>query len=146
LARRRLRLALRTDGRRAGGGNDDWTGGYGALQLEGQAIIYPDLALRGAIGVGGMGVARTDEALKTEDDPSGTAGTVYTLGVSYDWFPWWELGDGSGGFAFTVFMEGSLLPGDGLIAGGIMMGFEVNYWFGLGQNKLELPPEKAFEQ
>lgn len=129
----------------AGGSNDDWTGGLGALQLEGQVIIFPDLALRGAIGFGGMGVSRVKPEEEREDDPSGTAGSLYTLGVSYDWFPWWEKGDSSGGLAFTVFVEGALLPGSDLTAFGILGGIEVNYWFGIGDNKLDLDPDQAFE-
>lgn len=129
----------------AGGSNDNWTGGLGGLQLEGQYIIFPNLALRGAIGFAGLGVGRVKEEEEREDDPSGTAGTLYTLGVSYDWFPWWEPEDRSGGFAFTVFIEGALLPGSELTAFGILSGIEVNYWFGIGDNKLDLDPDEAFE-
>lgn len=130
----------------AGGGNDDWAGGFGALQLEGQYIIFPDLALRGGIGVGGLGVGRAKPEDKREDDPTGTAGTLYTLGFSYDWFPWWEKPDGSGGFAFTVYIEGALLPSSDLTTFGMLAGIEVNYWFGIGDNKLELSPDDAFEK
>jgi hypothetical protein len=129
----------------AGGSNKDWAGGYGGLQLEGQYKLFENLAVRGGIGIGGLGVGRVKEEEKQEDDPTGTAGTLYTFGTSYDWFPWWEQGDGSGGFAFAVFVEGTVLPGDGLHAFGILGGLEVNYWFGIEDNKLDLSTEEAFD-
>jgi hypothetical protein len=128
-----------------GGQNDDWTGGYGALQIEAQYVFFENLAFRGGVGVGGLGVGRVKPEDEREDDPSGTFGSLYTLGFSYDWFPWWERADGSGGFAFTVYIEGYLLPGDDLAAFGALAGIEVNYWFGIDDHKLDLPPEEAFE-
>lgn len=133
-------LAINT----GGGGNDVWGGGWGALSLELMLTPLPgeDFAIRGSVGVGGMGVARAKPEEETEKDPSGTAGALYTLGVSYDLFPWYEKDKyESGGFAFTGFLEGMLLPGDGLIAGGVMIGLEVTYWFGFNKNKLDIPPE-----
>lgn len=128
----------------SGGSNKTWAGGYGGLQLEGQYVMMPDFALRAAIGVAGLGVGRVKPEEERLDDPDGTFGSLYTIGMSYDWFPWWEKGDTSGGLAFTVFMEASALPGDGLFAGCILLGAEVHYWFGADDNKLELG-EEAFE-
>jgi hypothetical protein len=127
-----------------GGANDTWSGGFSGLQLEGQYVMMKDFALRAAIGVGGLGVARVKPEEKREDDPEGAFGTLYTVGMSYDWFPWWEKGDTSGGLAFTVFADATVLPGDGLFGGGIFLGAEVHWWFGSEDNKLDLG-EEAFE-
>lgn len=129
-----------------GGSNDDWTGGYGGLSLELQAVPMDNLALRAGIGLAGIGLERIDPAQKRDDDPSGGAGTLYTLGMSYDWFPWFDRaeGDRSGGVAFTPFFEASALPVDGIFAFAIFLGFEATWWSGLEDNKLDLDPEEAF--
>ncbi len=130
----------------AGGSNDDWAGGFGALSLEMQLTPLPgeDFAIRGSIGVGGGGVTRA-EGEERDDDPPGAFGAVYTLGVSYELFPWYEPDKyETGGFAFTGFLEGILFPGGDLVTGGVMLGLEVTYWFGFQKNRLDLPPEAAF--
>ncbi len=130
-----------------GGSNDEWAGGFGALSLEMQLTPLPgeDFAVRGAIGVGGGGVTRSDPELETDDEPSGAFGAFYTLGVSYELFPWYEAEKyETGGFAFTGFLEGFFFPGGDLVTGGVMLGLEVTYWFGFQKNRLELPPDAAF--
>lgn len=130
-----------------GGSNDDWTGGYGGLLLEVQLtpLSTDDFAIRGGVGIGGLFIGRADESMEREDDPSGTAGSLYTLGVSYDLFPFYDKGSSdTGGFAFTGFLEGMLLPGGSVTTGGVLLGLEITYWFGFQKNRLELPNAEAF--
>lgn len=121
-----------------GGATDEWNSGYGGLLLGAQLVPMPkeNLALHAGIGMGGIGISRKDETQKREDDPEGGPGALYALGMSYDWFPFYEPEDGSGGFAITVFFEGVLLPTSDVLAGGVFMGVELTYWFGLDDNKL----------
>jgi hypothetical protein len=119
-----------------GGGNKEWGGGYGGLLMDFQLVPEENLAVRAGIGLAGFGVGRADENQKKENDPKGGLGTIYTAGFSYDWFPFWEKGDGSGGLAFSPFFEGQLIPVSGVIAGGVFLGVEVTYWFGLSANRL----------
>jgi hypothetical protein len=130
----------------AGGSNDEWAGGFAALSLEMQLTPLPgeDFAIRGSIGVGGGGVTRA-EGEERDNDPPGAFGAVYTLGVSYELFPWYEPDKyETGGFAFTGFLEGILFPGGDLVTGGVMLGLEVTYWFGFQKSRLDLPPDAAF--
>ena len=130
-----------------GGASKEWSGGYGGLLMDFQFVPMPeyrDLALHAGIGFGFLAITRTEEVQRREDDPEGTAGSLYTLGVSYDWFPFWEPGDTSGGFGVTIFVEGQLLFGGSLVAGGIFMGIEAMYWTGLSDNKLKLGADEGF--
>lgn len=131
-----------------GGQSTDWAGGWGGLAVDIQFKPFSDLdfAIRTNVGVGGGGVGRKDETQETENDPDGVLATLYAVGISYDWFPFWDKGDSSGGFAITPYLEGQLLPGDGLIMGGVFIGVELTYWFGLPKNKLKLPVDKAFDR
>lgn len=129
-----------------GGKNDTWQGGFGALSLELTLIPVPtarDFALRGTIGVGGIGVSRVKVEDKTDDDPTGTAGALYTVGFSYDFFPWRDDAKDqyeSGGLGLTFFVEAVLLPGDGLNTFGGVAGMELTYYFGFNKTRLVLPP------
>lgn len=135
----------------SGGGtaSDVWTSGYAALSLEVQyvPIPYDNLAIRGGVGLAALFVGRKDPAQAREDDPSGALSSIYTLGVSYDLFPLYEPKSyESGGFSIAGFAQGHLMPGDGLLTGGFLIGLEVSYWFGLNKNKLELPTDAAFQK
>jgi hypothetical protein len=129
-----------------GGGNKDWGGGWAGLLLDLQLVPMENLALRGGIGLGGLGVGRANKNLMKKNDPTGSGGSIYTLGLSYDYFPFWEKGDDSGGFSLSFFIEAQLVPGSSVIAGAMFMGIEVNYWFGLAANKLALPNDRAFKK
>ena len=130
-----------------GGSNADWSGGYGGLLVETQLtpIDSIDLAIRGGVGIAGLGLSRVDSELEQEDDPSGNYGSIYALGVSYDWFPFYDEGD-SGGFAVSVFVEGRLFPTSSVTAGGVFMGAEISYFFGFGKNRLDLSIEDAYQK
>lgn len=131
-----------------GASNKTWALGGGNLSLEAQVkpLADYDLALRGSIGLGAFGLTRAKPEEEREDDPTGGLGAQYTLGASYDLFPFYEKGKyNSGGFAFTGFAELSFLPTSEIWALNFVVGLEVTYWFGLSKNKLELPPEEAFK-
>jgi hypothetical protein len=132
-----------------GGSTSEWSGGYGALQLEGQIapLDGEDLAVRLGVGLGALGIGRSDTAMETEDDPDGTFGTLYSLGVSYDLFPFYDAEKyETGGFAFTGYVDATLLPGGNVLIAGIFLGLEITYWFGFQQSRLELPPDAAFQK
>lgn len=133
-----------------GGGvesNDVWSVGSGGLLLDLQFEPFKDLdlAVRGSIGVGGGGISRVNEADEREDDPSFMFGPIGVLGISYDWFPFYDASSyASGGFGLTFFVEGRYFPGGDLTTGGGFAGIELFWWTGLPKRKLELPLEKAF--
>lgn len=129
----------------SGGANGNWSAGGGGLQMEGQVVVYPDLALRAGIGLGGLGVKRKDQNQAKSNDPTGSAGGLYTLGMSYDWYPWRDRDSvESGGLALTFFAEATVVPGDGVFGVGAYMGVELTFWTGLQRNKLRLPDAAAF--
>ena len=136
----------------SGGGasNEDWSVGGGGLLLEAQLQPWQqtDLAFRLGIGVFGFGVSRVDSALETDDDPEGTFGAVYTVGASYELFPWYSAADyDSGGTAFSFFVEGQFSPGlGGVTSIGAIIGVEFTWWSGLNRNKLDLPVDAAFSK
>jgi hypothetical protein len=136
-----------------GGGsqsNATWTSGGGGLLLEGQLrpMLDLDLAIRVGLGIGGGSVARVDEATATDDDPTGGAGAMYSLGLSWDWFPFFDRaeGDRTGGFAITPFAEAQLFPTSDLLTFSVVLGIETTWWSGVPDNKLDLPPEEAFKK
>lgn len=131
-----------------GGGSSDWGFGGGGLGIE---MMYKplddyDFAVRGGIGFAAGGLSRREEELARDDDPSGGIGANYTLGVSYDLFPFYEKDKyESGGFAFTGFFEVNLLPADEFWIITSVTGLEITYWFGLDDNKLDLPADRVFQ-
>lgn len=132
-----------------GGGqdaNEEWSIGYGNLLLEAQVKPFDiDLAFRLAAGVGGGSASRADSANEQEDDPEFLFGSMYVLGVSYDWFPFYDPKSyGSGSTAITFFVESRFFPGGDVESGSAFLGVEVTFWTGLDKRKLDLPPDKAF--
>jgi len=131
-----------------GSANKSWAvgGGHLSMELTYKPLDDYDLGLRGGIGFGVLSATRAEEEDVREDDPEGGIGAQFTLGVSYDLFPFYEPKEyESGGFAFTGFAELTALPADPLWSVNFVIGLEVTYWFGLAKNKLELPADKAFE-
>ncbi len=127
-------------------GNDDWTVGYGGLLLEAQWVPFDiDLALRVSAGVGGGGVSRVRVEDERANDPSFMFGSMYALGLSWDWFPFHDRQKpNSGGFAVTFFAEGRYFPGGDVTLGGGFVGIETTWWSGLPKKKLLLPVEEAY--
>lgn len=131
-----------------GGGNEDWTVGGGNLSLE---FMYTpvealNLAIRSSIGLGFVSTARIDENAETEDDPQGGLGALYTVGASYDFFPFYEEDQyESGGWALTAFADLQFLPAGEVTTKSFILGVEITWWSGLDRNKLDLPTAEAFK-
>jgi|SRR5688572_9396973 len=129
-----------------GGQNDTWATGLGALTVSFHLAPFDiDFAFHAAVGPAFFSVVRKDEAAAREDDPEGAYGALYTVGVTYDWFPFHDKGE-SGGFAVTSFVEGRVFPTGDVIAGGVFAGVELSYWFGFGKNRLALDAEDAYKR
>ncbi len=130
-----------------GGRSKDWTTGLGALSVTFNLAPFEkiNLAFHAAVGPGFVAVTRRDEAEARDDDPTGGYGALYTLGVTYDWFPW-HGPKKSGGFALTTYVEGRIFPTGDIVAGGLFAGVEVAYWFGYGKNRLDLDVDDAFKK
>ena len=130
-----------------GGQSRDWVAGLGALSVSFHLAPFEkiDFAFHAAVGPGFVSVIRKDEEAAREDDPEGGYGALYTLGATYDWFPFHDPGE-SGGFAITTFVEGRIFPTGDIIAGGIFAGVELGYWFGFGRNRLDLEVEEAYQR
>ncbi len=127
-----------------GGRNGTWVAGLGALTVSFHLAPFEKInfAFHAAVGPGFVSVVRKDEDARRDDDPEGAYGALYTLGATYDWFPFHDPGE-SGGFAITSFVEGRVFPTGDIVAGGIFAGVEVAYWFGYGKNRLVPDPDRA---
>lgn len=129
-----------------GGQAADWFASLGGLSVSFHLAPFDiDLAFHAAVGPGFFSVIRKEESERREDDPPGAYGALYTLGVTYDWFPFHDPGE-SGGFAITSFVEGRFFPTENIIAGGIFAGVELSYWFGFGKNRLALELDDAYQR
>lgn len=127
--------------------NDNWSISNGKLMLEVQIEPLPiNLALKGSVGAGGGSISRTDTDLETDDDPSFMFGSVYALGISYEWFPFYKKETyNSGGLGISAFAEGRFFPAGDVTLSGILIGIELTWWTGLDRRKLALPVEEAFK-
>jgi hypothetical protein len=135
---RHLGLGLRLDAGGARAGDDRVT--LGGLALEGQWEFATNLTLR--CGVGPALVAIED--VRDEYEPQkGTFGAGYSLGLSWDWFPWGSKAS-SGGFAFTPVMSTRFVPGRNASALTFLVGVEFTWWTGLPRDQLILPEDKAY--
>ena len=126
---------------------DKWVAGLIGISVLFQLSPFdkPNISFHAAIGPGAVSVARKEEDLRREDDPSGAYGALYTAGITYDWFPFWDPGD-SGGFAVTTVLEGRFFPTGDIIAGGFFIGVEIEYWFGFEKNRLALDVDEAYKR
>jgi hypothetical protein len=132
-------------GLRVGGGfadSDNWSAGFGGLQLEVQLVPVSHLAVHLGVGAGGFSVSSTDPA--ADDALKGTGGAYYSASVTYDIFPLYDAG--SGGFALTPFVRASYLPGDVFEATLVTVGLQTVWWTGLERNKLDLPFDESFSR
>lgn len=127
------------------GRSSEWNRAGGGMVVEGQVkpLSGLDLAVRGGIGLGVRSVSRRDAAAETDDDPSGIFGSLYSLGLSHDWFV--TRGRlGSGGLAVTAAADATLLAGDGIVDLAMVVGVELTYWAGLPKRQLALPITEAY--
>lgn len=134
-----------------GGGaarSSEWDRVGGGLSIEGQIapVAGLDLAVRAGVGLGVRSLTRRDEMAETDDDPTGIFGSLYTAGVSYDWFVSRRDAAGSGGLAVTLAAEARVLAGSDIVDAGMLVGLELTYWGGLRRNQLALPVAEAFAE
>ncbi len=143
-----LGLGIAFEGGAAGNADWDLAGGGLKLEIQVQPWADVDLAFRGGAGVLGLSVSRIESLDATDDDPEGTFGSLFTLGASYEIFPWYDAATyESGGAAFSFFVEGQVAPGlGGITTYGAVVGFEFTWWSGLNRNKLDLPVDAAFSK
>lgn len=122
-----------------GTGDERYSSGFGGLMLDLQLVPWDHLAVHLGIGAGGLSLTDSES---DSDELMGTGGGYYMLGLSYDWFPFYE--GGSGGFSVTPTVQLQYLPGqifDGFVG---VVGVELLWWTGLEKNKLDLSVEEAY--
>jgi hypothetical protein len=108
----------------------------GGILLEGTATVWRNFSVHGGFGVGYVYVSD-----KTALDTSlrGGAGSYFSLGMSYDFFPWrHQL---SGGWAVTPTVDFRIMPDGNIHAYSLVAGLQFFRWSGLADNMLVLPEE-----
>jgi hypothetical protein len=139
LVTRRFGLGLLIDSGSASKGTEKAT--LFTLGIEAQWELVHNLAVHGGVGLGVVGIS---DSTMPDADLRGAFGAAYSLGLSYEWFPFSPRETGSGGLAFTPFVEVRLIPGTDVISQVTLIGVQATWWTGLPRNQLELPPDKAF--
>ena len=123
-----------------GGSGDGQSMGFGGLALAAQVEVAHNLAAHAAAGLAIVTLESPD------DDPDassrGVSGAGYTLGVTYDWFPW-QKHDKSGGWAVTPGFWVRAVPG-GTDAYLMLFSVQATYWGGLPKNQQDLPPGQGY--
>ena len=114
---------------------------FGGLGLEGQWEILENLALRGGVGVGVVGLV--DEA-DPDAERRGSFGGDYSLAVAYDLFV--SRSKLSGGVAISPVVALRYLPDDPVATVLAACGVEVLWWVGLPSNELQLPPGEGYDE
>lgn len=119
---------------------DGLSTGFGGLMLDAQVVPFDHLALHVALGAGGLSL--TDDS---NDDGmlEGTGGGYYAVGLSYDWFPFYD--GGSGGWSLTPHVQFQYMPGTIFDATIVQVGVEIVWWSGLPNNQLQYPDGEGFE-
>lgn len=120
-----------------GASGDGQTASMFGLGMAGQAELFENFAAHASVGFGVVSLDDPDE----DEGTRGAVGAMYTLGISYDWFPW---SGGTGGFSLTPSLELRAVPSNDVDAYIALIGLNFSYWTGLPRNQLELPPDKAF--
>jgi hypothetical protein len=111
-----------------------------ALGLSGQFEVARDLAVHAGLGVG---VITLDDTTDDSEALRGVYAGAFTVGVSYDWFPWKRL---SGGWAVSPSAWLRAIPSPEADAVVGLVGVEILYWSGRPKNQLDLPPDQAFRE
>ena len=134
---RRFGLGLQVhNGAAKGDGQTASTFGFG---LEAEWEIARRLAVHGSAGVDTISVRADDGKDKSL---RGTAGSGYSLGVSYGWFLTHRL---SGGWALTPRFDVRYVPGTTSSALSTVLSLQISWWSGLPRNQLELPASEAYK-
>jgi hypothetical protein len=126
-----------------GASGDGQTAALFGFGLEGQATLVRNLAARAGVG---FGFITLDDPDVDEGEIRGGAGGFYMLGLSYDFFPFRDEGEGSGGFAISPTVELRFLPGGDVKTAVAFIGVDLLWWTGLPRNQLELPDAEAYKK
>lgn len=133
----RLGLGLTVD--YGGASGDEQQAGFGGLYLAGQLEVARNLAVHASVGLGVLSLSSPND---DAGEVRGTAGTAYTFGLTYDWFPAKRR---SGGYALSPSIQLRVLPG-ATASMAAFLGVELTRWSGLDRDQLDLPPGEAFEK
>ena len=113
---------------------------FGGLGLEGQWEFARNLALRGGVGFGVVGLLDEENP---DEERRGSFGGDYSLALAYDLFV--SESKPSGGVAITPVVTLRYLPDDRVDTVLALFGVEVLWWLGLPSNELELPPGEGYD-
>jgi hypothetical protein len=111
------------------------------LGLEGQVALTGRLAVNGGLA---LGVLQLHDKRVMNEELRGAFGAEYSLGVSYDFFPYKRKLSGGLGLAPIVQMR--FLPGDNGTSFSGFAGLHISWWTGLPRNQLDLPPGEGYER
>ena len=111
------------------------------LGLEGQVALTGRLALNGGLA---LGVLQLHDNRVMKEELRGAFGAEYSLGVSYDFFPYKKKL--SGGLGLAPIVQVRFLPGDTATSVSLLAGLHVTWWTGLPRNQLDLPPGEGYER
>ncbi len=130
------------------GTNEVWESRFGGLMIDVQFIPFQTkpFSVHVGAGIGGISIKRRKEVDRLDDDPDGALSALFSLGANYDLFPFYDQGDGSGGFAVSFFVDAQILPDDEIVTGAVFAGVEVTYWFGFSKEKLKLDQDEAYRR
>jgi hypothetical protein len=123
-----------------GGGKkkDDRASTFG-VGIETELELATNLAVHAGAG---LGVVQLKDQVDPDAKLRGGLGARYTLGLSYDWFPFKKRK--SGGFSLTPNLGAQFIPGDGATSFSVLLGVGVGWWTGLPRNQLQLPESEAY--
>jgi hypothetical protein len=111
------------------------------LGLEGQVALTGRLALNGGLA---LGVLQLHDNRVMKEELRGAFGAEYSLGASYDFFPYKKKL--SGGLGLAPIVQVRFLPGDEATSIALLAGLHVTWWTGLPRNQLDLPPGEGYER
>ncbi len=133
-----LGFGLQIGGGGASAGN--FSTGYGGLMLDVQLVPFDHLGIHLGVGAGGLSLTDTES---DSDELEGTGGGYYSVGLTYDWFPFYD--SGSGGLSVTPIAQFQYMPGTIFDATMLTFGLEILWWSGLPNNKLLFPDGEGYE-
>jgi hypothetical protein len=111
------------------------------LGLEGQVALTGRLAMTGGLA---LGVLQLHDDRVENEELRGAFGAEYSLGASYDFFPYKRKL--SGGLGLAPIVQVRFLPGDEATSISVLAGLHISWWTGLPRNQLDLPPGEGYER
>jgi hypothetical protein len=137
-----LGLALNFGGTAGEANGRKQTSSLFALSLEGQWMPFDRFSILAGSGVGAVQYKYNKVLPDEPTDLRGGAGGIFSLGASYDFFPYRK--PLSGGLALSPTVRMQYLPGGTANMFAVFFGLDITWWTGLPKNQLDLPPDRAF--